>query len=95
MFLSNRSAIVPFKRVKSAYSKKNELGTPQGGELYPMLLNVLMYRLLVDIPLASNDSIIYYAVDNHINPQSEKKIQQILNPFIKDNGCKEFLLIDL
>ena len=63
MYLSNRSASVLFRGVRSSTSQSFELGTPQGGVLSPMLFNVLMHKLVADIPLGDGESIICYADD--------------------------------
>jgi len=79
MYLSNRSASVLFRGVRSSTSQSFELGTPQGGVLSPMLFNVLMHKLVADIPLGDGESIICYADDICVRASSQVRMQIILD----------------
>jgi len=79
MYLSNRSASVLFRGVRSSTSQPFELGTPQGGVLSPMLFNVLMHKLVTDIPLGDGESIICYADDICVRASSYERMQRILD----------------
>nr|XP_027219801.1 uncharacterized protein LOC113812168 [Penaeus vannamei] len=81
MYLSNRSASVLFRGVRSSTSQPFELGTPQGGVLSPMLFNAFMHRLVTDIPLGDGEPIICYADDICVGASYER-IQRILDELI-------------
>ena len=81
MYLSNRTATVLHRGVKSNITKTFEQGTPQGGVLSPMLFNVLMHRLLSTLQLQMGDEIICYADDICIKASTPARMQSILNEF--------------
>ena len=79
-YLSNRKSRVLFKGALSD-TKDFALGTPQGGVLSPMLFNVLIHRLLQNIPLNEHETIISYADDICIRTNSPERLQELLNDF--------------
>ena len=81
MYLSNRTATVLHRGVKSNITRTFELGTPQGGVLSPMLFNVLMHRLLSTLQLQRGEEIICYADDICIKAPTPARMQSILNDF--------------
>ena len=81
MYLSNRTATVLHRGVKSNIIRTFEQGTPQGGVLSPMLFNVLMHRLLSPLQLQIGEEIICYADDICIKAPSPTRMQSILNEF--------------
>ena len=87
MYLSNRSASVLFRGVRSSTSQPFELGTPQGGVLSPTLFNVLMHKLVTDIPLGDGKSIICYAGDICVGASSYERMQRILNELTRAHEC--------
>ena len=81
LYLSNRSASVMFRGVRSAHSRSFDLGTPQGGVLSPMLFNILMHKLISDLPLHEEDTLICYADDICLKSKSESRMQTLLDAF--------------
>ena len=81
MYLSNRTATVLHRGVKSSITRILEQGTPQGGVLSPMLFNVLMHRLISTLQLKTGEEIICYADDICIKALAQAKMQPILNEF--------------
>lgn len=79
-YLSNRKSRVLFKGALSE-TKEFTLGTPQGGVLSPTLFNVLMHRLIKQIALNDQESILSYADDICIIAHSPARLQELLNDF--------------
>ncbi|XP_069190835.1 uncharacterized protein [Procambarus clarkii] len=82
-YLSNKRASVLFKEVKSTRTDAFELGTPQGGVLRPILFNILMHKLIHDIPVQPTETVICYAVDICIMAHSKPRLQVLLDAFPK------------
>ena len=76
-------ASVLFRGVKSTRMRSFELGTPQGGVLSPMLFNILMHKLIADIPVQPNEAVICYADDICIMTQTKLRLQALLDVFAR------------
>lgn len=87
-YLTNRTARVFYKGAYST-TKSFDLGTPQGGVLSPFLFNVLMHRLLSQLPGDVPDTTITcYADDICIHSSSPHRLQQFLHAFsVSASNC--------
>ena len=79
-YLRNRTSRVLYKGACSD-TRGFELGTPQGGILSPFLFNILMHRVLSQLPDVPGTTITCYADDICVHSTSPYSLQYLLDSF--------------